>query len=126
MSDSQCDLTNSLISITTAVGRMSRAVPDGWLKTGRREYENLTVEVEVKFQPTPEQDGNFEVWIVDEEAAESTRVENVQPTETDVRELAKTVMDDFTAAFEAAIDGGADEDDAVAGAIEQAAAENHV
>jgi hypothetical protein len=104
---------------------MSRAVPDGWLKTGRREYENRTVEVEVKFQPTPERDGNFEVWIVDEDAEESTRVENVQPTETDVRELAKDVMDDFTAAFEAAVDEGADEDDAVAQAIEQAAAENH-
>jgi hypothetical protein len=103
---------------------MSRAVPDGWLKTGRREYENRTVEVEVKFQPTPEQDGNFEVWIVDEEAEESTRVENVQPTETDVRELAKDVMDSFTAAFEAAVDEGTDEDDAVAGAIERAAAEN--
>jgi hypothetical protein len=100
---------------------MSRAVPDGWLKTGRREYENRTVEVEVKFQPTPEQDGNFEVWIVDEDAGESTRVENVQPSETDGRELAKDVMEAFTAAFEAAID---DEDDAVAAAVEQAAAEN--
>jgi len=103
---------------------MSRAVPDGWLKTGRREYENRTVEVEVKFQPTPEQDGNFEVWVVDEEREESTRVENVQPTETDVRELAKDVMEAFTAAFEAAVDGGADEDDAVAAAVEDAAAEN--
>jgi hypothetical protein len=105
---------------------MSRAVPDGWLKTGRREYENLNVEVEVKFQPTPERDGNFEVWIVDEEAEESTRVENVQPDETDGRELAKDVMDSFTAAFEATIDEGADGSDAVAEAIEQAAAENGV
>jgi len=103
---------------------MSRAVPDGWLKTGRREYENRTVEVEVKFQPTPERDGNFEVWIVDEDGEESTRVENVQPTETDVRELAKDVMDSFTAAFEAAADDGADEDEAVATAIEHAAADN--
>ena len=103
---------------------MSRAVPDGWLKTGRREYENRTVEVEVKFQPTPEQDGNFEVWVVDEEAEESTRVENVQPSEADVRELAKDVMEAFTAAFQAAADGGADEDEAVATAIEEAAAGN--
>jgi hypothetical protein len=98
---------------------MSRAVPDGWLKTGRREYENRTVEVEVKFQPTPE-GGEFEVWIVDEEREESTRVENTQPSETEVRELAKDVMDDFTAAFEAA-DG---DDEAVAAAVERAAAEN--
>ena len=97
---------------------MSRAVPDGWLKTGRREYENRTVEVEVKFQPTPERDGNFEVWIVDEDAEESTRVESVQPTETDARGLAKDVMDSFTAAFEA------DDEDGVARAIERAAAEN--
>ena len=105
---------------------MSREVPDGWLKTGRREYENRTVDVEVKFQPTPEQDGNFEVWIVDERVEESTRVENIQPTETDGRELAKDVMDAFTAAFEAAVDEGADEDDAVAQAIGQAAAESRV
>ena len=103
---------------------MSRAVPDGWLKTGRREYENLSVEVEVKFQPTPDRDGNFEVWIVNEEREASTRVENVQPDETESRELAKEVMDAFTAAFEAAVDDGADEDDAVAHAIEQAAVEN--
>jgi hypothetical protein len=110
--------------MTDGVGTMSRAVPDGWLKTGRREYENRNVEVEVKFQPTPERDGNFEVWVVDEEAGESTRIENVQPSETDVRELAKDVMDTFTAAFEAAVGDGTDEDDAVAVAIEEAAAEN--
>jgi hypothetical protein len=102
---------------------MSRAVPDGWLKTGRREYENRTVEVEVKFQPTPE-GGEFEVWVVDEEREESTRVENTQPSETEVRELAKDVMDSFTAAFEAAVDEGADEADAVATAVERATAEN--
>jgi hypothetical protein len=33
-------------------------------------------------------------------------------------------MDAFTTAFEAAVDDGADEDDAVAHAIERAAAEN--
>ncbi|GAB6860710.1 hypothetical protein ACFR97_07745 [Haloplanus litoreus] len=103
---------------------MSRAVPDGWLKTGRREYENRTVEVEVKFQPTPERDGNFEVWIVDEEAGESTAVDNVQPSETDGRELAKAVMDTFTDGYEAAIDDGADEDDAVTQGVEHALAEN--
>ena len=103
---------------------MSRAVPDGWLKTGRREYENRAVEVEVKFQPTPEQDGNFEVWIVDEEREDSTCVENAQPSETEVRELAKDVMDTFTAAFETAVDGGEDEADAVATAIEWAAADH--
>jgi len=97
---------------------MTQGVPDGWLKTGRREYENLTVDVEVKFQPTPERNGTFEVWVVDEEREESTRVENVQPSETDARELAKLVMDSFTAAFEA------DDEDAVARAIERAAAEN--
>ena len=97
---------------------MTQAVPDGWLKTGRREYENLTVDVEVKFQPTPERNGTFEVWIVDEEREESTRVENVQPSETDARELAKLVMDSFTAAFEA------DDEDGIARAIERAAAEN--
>jgi len=102
---------------------MSRAVPDGWLKTGRREYENRTVEVEVKFQPTPDRDGNFEVWIVDEGRDESTRVENVRPGETEGRELAKDVMDAFTAAFEAAVDDGTDEAAAVARAIERAAAE---
>ncbi|WP_435067278.1 hypothetical protein [Haloplanus sp. C73] len=98
-------------------------VPDGWLKVGRREYEHRTLEVEVKFQPTPDRDGNFEVWLVDEDAEASTRVENVQPTETDGRELAKDVMLDFTTAFEAASDG-TDEDAAIAQAIEQAAAEN--
>ena len=103
---------------------MSRAVPDGWLKTGRREYENLSVEVEVKFQPTPDRDGNFEVWSVNEDREESTRVENVQPDETGGRELAKEVMDAFTASFEAAVDDGAGEDDAVVHAIEQAAAEH--
>jgi hypothetical protein len=103
---------------------MSRAVPDGWLKTGRREYENRTIEVEVKFQPTPKQDGEFEVWVVDEEREESTRVENTQPSETEVRELAKDVMDSFTAAFEAAVDEGEDEANAVATAVERAAAEN--
>jgi len=102
---------------------MSRAVPDGWLKTGRREYENLSAEVEVKFQPTPDRDGNFEVWIVNEDREESTRVENVKPGETEARELSKAVMDAFTTAFDAAVDDGADEDDAVAHAIEQAAAE---
>jgi hypothetical protein len=95
---------------------MSRAVPSGWLKTGRREYENRTVEVEVKFQPTLEQDGNFEVWIVNEEAEESTAVDNVQPSETDVRELAKDVMEAFTEAYE---DG-----DDVDGAIERAVEAN--
>lgn len=103
---------------------MSRAVPDGWIKTGRREYENRTVEVEVKFQPTPEQDGNFEVWVVDEEAEESTAVDNVQPSETDGRELAKAVMASFTDGYEAAIDDGADEDDAVTQGIEYALTEN--
>jgi hypothetical protein len=34
-------------------------------------------------------------------------------------------MDAFTASFEAAVDDGADEDDAVVHAIEQAAAEHH-
>jgi len=103
---------------------MSRAVPDGWIKTGRREYENRTVEVEVKFQPTPEQDGNFEVWVVDEEAEESTAVDNVQPSETDGRELAKAVMTSFTDGYEAAIDDGAAEDDAVTQGIEYALTEN--
>jgi len=117
--------TNTLISLTDRMGSMTKtAVPDGWLKTGRREYENRTLEVEVKFQPTPDRDGNFEVWVVNEETEESTRVENVQPTETDVRELAKDVMDAFTTAFESAVEAGADEDDAVAQAIEQAAAEH--
>jgi hypothetical protein len=97
---------------------MTQAVPDGWLKTGRREYENLTADVEVKFQPTPDRNGTFEVWIVDEEREESTRVENVQPSEADARELAKLVMDAFTAAVVA------DDGDGVARAIEQAAAEN--
>jgi hypothetical protein len=76
--------------------------------------------VEVKFQPTPEQDGEFEVWVVDEDGGESTRVESVQPGETEARELVKDVMADFTAAFEAA-DG---DDEAVAAAVERAAAEN--
>lgn len=101
-----------------------QSVPDGWLKVGRREYEHRTVEVEVKFQPTPDRDGSFEVWVVDEDAEESTRVENVQPTETDGRELAKSVMMDFTAAFESIRADGTDEDDALGQAIEQAAAEN--
>jgi hypothetical protein len=103
---------------------MSKAVPDGWLKTGRREYENRTVDVEVKFQPTPAQDGNFEVWIVNEAAEASTRVENERPNETDGRDLAKDVMNAFTTAFEAAVDEGASEADAVARAVERAAAEN--
>ncbi|WP_251341840.1 hypothetical protein [Haloplanus halophilus] len=103
---------------------MSRAVPDGWLKTGRREYENRTVEVEVKFQPTPDRSGDFEVWIVDEEAGESTAVDNVQPTEADVRELAKDVMDAFTAGYEAAVDDGADEDAAIERGIDRALDEN--
>jgi len=103
---------------------MSGAVPDGWLKTGRREYENRSVEVEVKFQPTPERDGNFEVWIVNEAAEESTAVENVKPDEVECRELAKAVMDSFTTAFQRALDEGDDEDDAVARAVERAAAEN--
>ena len=104
---------------------MSRAVPEGWLKTGRREYEHRTLEVEVKFQPTPEQDGNFEVWIVDEEAAESTAVDNVQPNETEGRELAKDVMDDFTAGYEAAVADGVDEDEAISRGIEHTLTENH-
>jgi len=98
-------------------------VPDGWLKVGRREYEHRTVEVEAKFQPTPERDGNFEVWLVDEEAEESTRVENVQPNETDARELAKDVMETFGAAFDDAVADG-DGDEAIATAIERAAAEH--
>ncbi|MFD1632765.1 hypothetical protein ACOZ4L_08235 [Haloplanus ruber] len=102
---------------------MSRAVPDGWLKTGRREYENRTVEVEVKFQPTPDQDGNFEVWIVDEERDDSAAVDNVQPSEADGRELAKDVMDSFTAGYEAAVDD-ADEDEAIKRGIEHALSEN--
>jgi hypothetical protein len=116
--------TDTLILITDPVLRMSRAVPEGWLKTGRREYENRTVDVEVKFQPTPEQDGTFEVWVVDEEAGESTAVENVQPTEADVRELAKDVMDDFTEGYEAARDDGADEATAIGRGVEFARAEN--
>jgi hypothetical protein len=76
--------------------------------------------VEVKFQPTPEQDGEFEVWVVDEDGGESTRVESVQPGETEAREPVKDVMADFTAAFESA-DG---DDEAVAAAVERAAAEN--
>ncbi|WP_251329071.1 hypothetical protein [Haloplanus pelagicus] len=103
---------------------MSRAVPEGWLKTGRREYENRTVEVEVKFQPTPEQDGTFEVWVVDEEADESAAVENVQPTEADARELAKDVMVSFTAGYEAAVDDGVDGDAAIRRGIERALDEN--
>lgn len=99
---------------------MSRAVPSGWLKVGRREYENRTVEVEVKFQPTPDQDGLFEVWVVDEEREASTAVDNVQPSEADVRELAKDVMESFTEAYDA-LDG---EDEAVAGAIERAVEAN--
>jgi len=102
---------------------MSRAVPEGWLKTGRREYEHRTVEVEVKFQPTPDQDGNFEVWIVDEDGDESAAVDNVQPSETDGRELAKDVMDSFTAGYEAAVDD-VDEDEAIAQGIEHALSEN--
>lgn len=97
---------------------MSRAVPSGWLKTGRREYENRTVEVEVKFQPTPDQDGIFEVWIVDEDAEESTAIDNVQPSEADGRELAKDVMESFTDAYD---EGDAD---AVARAIEHAVEAN--
>jgi hypothetical protein len=96
---------------------MSRAVPPGWLKTGRREYENRTVEVEVKFQPTPDQDGTFEVWIVDEEADESTAVDNVQPSEADGRALAKDVMESFTEAYD-------DDPDAVERAIRRAVEAN--
>ncbi|WP_248895371.1 hypothetical protein [Haloplanus halobius] len=99
---------------------MSRAVPDGWLKTGRREYENRTVEVEVKFQPTPEQDGRFEVWVVNEEAEESTAIENAKPSETAVRELAKDVMVAFTDAYESAVDDGMGDEAAIAQAIEEA------
>jgi len=97
---------------------MSRAVPSGWLKTGRREYENRTVEVEVKFQPTPDQDGTFEVWIVDEDAEESTAVDNVQSSEADSRDLAKDVMESFTEAYDES------EADAVARAIEHAVEAN--
>ena len=103
---------------------MSRAVPEGWLKIGRREYENRTVEVEVKFQPTPDRNGTFEVWIVDEERDDSTAVDNVQPSETDVRELAKDVMDSFTAGYEAAVEDGTDEDAAIERGIERALTEN--
>ncbi|WP_338740340.1 hypothetical protein [Haloplanus salilacus] len=99
---------------------MSRAVPSGWLKTGRREYENRTVDVEVKFQPTPDRDGTFEVWIVDEEREASTAVDNVQPSEESVRELAKDVMESFTEAYD---ESG---DEAVARAIDRAVEANSV
>ncbi|WP_299330618.1 hypothetical protein [Haloplanus sp.] len=99
---------------------MSRSVPSGWLKTGRREYESRTVEVEVKFQPTADQDGMFEVWVVDEEAEESTAVDNVQPSEADARELAKDVMSSFTEAYDDVGEG----DEAVDRAIELAVEAN--
>jgi hypothetical protein len=113
-------LTDSLIWVTGGYVSMSRSVPSGWLKTGRREYESRTVEVEVKFQPTADQDGMFEVWVVDEETEESTAVDNVQPSETDARELAKDVMTSFTEAYDDAGEG----DEAVDRAIELAVEAN--
>ncbi|MFB6103110.1 MAG: hypothetical protein ABEJ73_11170 [Haloplanus sp.] len=101
---------------------MSRAVPDGWLKVGRREYESRTVDVEVEVLPTPEQDGNFEVRVFEDD--DSTVVENVQSNEKDALELAKAVITTFNEEFQAALDEGVDDDDAVSRAVERAAAKH--
>lgn len=93
---------------------MSRAIPAGWLKAGRREYEHEDLDLEIEVLPTRDQSGKFRVRF--EYDDEWTTIQNFQPTEKEGLELAKAAAAAFTEAYES----GASVTDAIEQAVSDA------